>query len=75
MTTMKVPPSSCMKQTMLIQFGAPGRFSDWTNLSHFQIVRGFADYIILLVLMGVELLWCLDVTLSKDALTCFLKSS
>ena len=31
--------------------------------------------IILLVLMGVEILLCLDVTLSKNAINCSLKSS
>ena len=31
--------------------------------------------IILLILMVVELIWCLAVTLSWNALTCFLKSS
>ena len=34
-----------------------------------------SSYIILLVLMGVELLLCLAITLSCNAITCFLESS
>ena len=40
----------------------------------FQCFTGW-PYVILLVLMGVELLFCLDVTLFKNAITCFLESS
>ena len=76
-----------MRQTLLTQSGAPGRVIGWTNFSHKHSVHGFCRSFqcftvfvciclsILLIFLGVELPLCIVVTLSKNAITCFLESS
>ena len=75
---------SCMRQTMLTQSGAPGRVIGWTNFSHLHSIHWFCRLLIfhwiclpsiLLILVGVELPFCVVVTLSQNVVLCFLESS
>ena len=64
------------------QSGASGRVIGWTDfslntwmLSKFSIFHWICLLFILLILVGVELPLCIFVTLSCNAITCFLESS
>ena len=67
-----------MRQMTLTQSGAPGRVIGWTNVSHKHSTHGFRISLLLfifLILVGDELPLCIVVTLSWNAITCFLESS
>ena len=50
------------------------RLNTWI-LSKFSIFHWICPLFILLILLGVELPSCIVVTLSQNAITCFLESS
>ena len=66
---------------MLTQSRAPGRVIDWTHTGtqymdfvEVLIFHWICLPFILLILVGVELPLCIVVTLSQNAMTCFLES-
>ena len=67
-----------MRQTTLTLSRAPGRVICWTNffLDFVEIFNISPDLsTIYFILVGVEFPWCIVVTLSWNAITCFLESS